>query len=527
MSHDRPRVRKEDIDHQKEQVKKLKIQEFVNFKNKLVDGRSHGHYELEILDSLDKGVMLGPDINTLWNYRKQILCHYMQQELDQGNMPWVTLGESEKSENLSGGGNADEKAVVEKSKMIVFEKETFPYDLNASELQIWKHEKLRQLFERELDITEKVLRERHLKSYGCWYHRKWIIKHLPHRWQSDLQLTALLLSARVDERNFHCWNYRRYVLELARLPPKEELDFTMERIIEQTSNYSAWHNRSSLLWQCNRAEQKANDEGDDDEQGVRNEWIEPVEEVLSREFEVVQDLFYTDPKDQSAWIYHRWLLHTPESQSLLDKSLESCKELLDALDDPIECKWVMLTIVLNQMQSDKVLSDEETQYNVDLLDKLIEIDATHKHYYTDLKSDFRIRSQYLSSLSTISFSLPSAHLTRIDYLSKCPEQLVDRIEHVNLSNNEIRFIPRLKNMSGVQTLDLSSNQIEFVENLKQFPQLKELDLSNNKIARLNDEDGPLSESVTRVRLANNPIAQSVSSTDQLTRFFPNAEIVLE
>jgi len=499
MSHDRPRVRKEDIDQQKEQVKKLKIKEFVSFKNKLVDGRSQGNYDLSILDALDKGVMLGPDINTLWNYRKQILCHYMQQEIDQGNMPWVYNDDDDHSKKTP-------YRVFVTSHQDDDHSETFPYDLNADRLQICKHEKLRQLFEHELDVTEKVLRERHLKSYGCWYHRRWIIKHLPHKWQNELQLTAMLLSARVDERNFHCWNYRRYVLQLANVSPKEELNFTMEKIIEQTSNYSAWHNRSALLWECNKIDN------------------EPVEEVLSREFEVVQDLFYTDPKDQSAWIYHRWLLHTPESQNLLEKSLESCKDLLEALEDPIECKWVMLTIVLNQMQSDKQLSEEEVQYNLELLDKLIEIDATHKNYYEDLKSDFNVRFKISSGESNTVLALADSHLTRLDYLGKCPDQM-KTIERVELSNNAIRFIPKLKVGSNVQVLDLSSNNIEFVENLDQFPLLKELNLSKNKITRISTENGVLSDSVRLVHLEGNPLDSTVNQ-ELLRIVFPNAEVRL-
>lgn len=36
-------------------------------------------------------------------------------------------------------------------------------------------------------------------------------------------------------------------------------------------------------------------------------------EKLAEEFELTQQAFFTDPEDQSAYIYHRWLLN--ESQA--------------------------------------------------------------------------------------------------------------------------------------------------------------------------------------------------------------------
>jgi hypothetical protein len=63
----------------------------------------------------------------------------------------------------------------------------------------------------ELRLVERALR-RNPKSYGAWQHRKWVLRtqgparaDLPR----ELALCAQLLA--LDERNFHCWGFRRHV----------------------------------------------------------------------------------------------------------------------------------------------------------------------------------------------------------------------------------------------------------------------------------------------------------------------------
>jgi hypothetical protein len=70
----------------------------------------------------------------------------------------------------------------------------------------------------ELRVTERALR-RNPKSYGAWHHRKWALREqgparadLPR----ELALCAQLLAA--DERNFHCWNFRRHATHRLWLP---------------------------------------------------------------------------------------------------------------------------------------------------------------------------------------------------------------------------------------------------------------------------------------------------------------------
>jgi len=60
----------------------------------------------------------------------------------------------------------------------------------------------------ELKITAAALM-RNPKSYSAWHHRAWVVAN----WTDSISLPdELALCGRMldaDERNFHCWNYRR------------------------------------------------------------------------------------------------------------------------------------------------------------------------------------------------------------------------------------------------------------------------------------------------------------------------------
>lgn len=163
-------------------------------------------------------------------------------------------------------------------------------------------EELDALVKAELGFLESCLRV-NPKSYGTWHHRCWLLGRLPEpNWARELELCARFLE--VDERNFHCWDYRRFVAAQAAVAPAEELAFTDSLITRNFSNYSSWHYRSCLLPQLHP-------QPDSGPQGRL------PENVLLKELELVQNAFFTDPNDQSAWFYHRWLLGRAEPQDVL------------------------------------------------------------------------------------------------------------------------------------------------------------------------------------------------------------------
>ena len=164
--------------------------------------------------------------------------------------------------------------------------------------------------EDELALTEKTLRK-NPKSYPSWHHRRWTVRRIVEAARCspgtaadadailarEMRLVEKLLE--MDDRNFHCWGYRRFVVELAGASPSDELAFTTRKIEANFSNYSAWHHRSSVL----PLARGVPGDGDGFPPGTRS----LPKDVLDAEYELVQQAFFTEPEDQSGWMYHRWL----------------------------------------------------------------------------------------------------------------------------------------------------------------------------------------------------------------------------
>ncbi|OII75186.1 Rab alpha subunit isoform A [Cryptosporidium ubiquitum] len=114
---------------------------------------------------------------------------------------------------------------------------------------------------------------------------------------NELELCNKLFE--IDDRNFHCWRHRSFVLCCLRYVSatlswnnflqemqSQELDFLNRMIETNFSNYSAWHHRILLAF------------------GHKFNSLED----FKREAELVYTAIYTEPNDQSIWQYYFWLI---------------------------------------------------------------------------------------------------------------------------------------------------------------------------------------------------------------------------
>ncbi|KAL3272908.1 hypothetical protein HHI36_014367 [Cryptolaemus montrouzieri] len=215
-----------------------------------------------------------------------------------------------------------------------------------------KEEELVKFLEKELDFTEQCILSSP-KCYSSWYHRYWVLKNHPvPNWEKEFKLCAKYLS--VDDRNLHCWDYRRLILNKTGLCLEKELEFSTERLNANFSNYSSWHYRSTL----------------------RTLDVESLEKELN----LVQSAVFTDPYDTSAWFYFRWILNHKEIlEEKLQEVLESLKQL-EELEPDCKCIlmakcWIMDTLYVKD-------EDQKDDIN-EFYQKLKQLDPLRKTRYED------------------------------------------------------------------------------------------------------------------------------------------------
>lgn len=168
-------------------------------------------------------------------------------------------------------------------------------------------------------------------SDGAWYHRVWVIDHFNVDYAKELSLCKSFLKE--DQRNFHCWNYRRLVIQRACAGSEDELAFTSEKIQENFSNYSAFHQRSVFLKELSLL----------------------PSDVLEAELSIVENAVFTEPDDQSAWWYHQflmgWAANSVAGLSARDREWfeDACRQQLELMRSLLEiegaCRWVMTCLV--------------------------------------------------------------------------------------------------------------------------------------------------------------------------------------
>ena len=251
-------MKKSDIKELTEEEKaknELQLKKIKAIQNQILKIKAKNKYDEKSMDFLLKSGALLPDFSTLWTIRKKMIEQHIQELKDDEIVDYL----------------------VKEIKAI------FPIMMKNP------------------------------KSYLLWYHRIWcLIKCVEIEVKKGTKLEKSLLMGEIelcnkflakDDRNFHCWNYRVKILSLISIYYQNyfekfiesELKFTIEKITNNFSNFSAFLYRSKLIpiyfvkknikWNTKEAL-----------------------DFFKSDLELIKKAVYTDPKDQSPWNYLSWII---------------------------------------------------------------------------------------------------------------------------------------------------------------------------------------------------------------------------
>lgn len=250
----------------------------------------------------------------------------------------------------------------------------------------------------KLDLTQNLLSiKNNPKSYIAWHFRRKIIKQVDVDFDRERKL--MLVCFESDERNFHCWNYKRFLFG-------ETIDIALLLFKNNFSNYSAIHDLLVYDYKLCLKQQMYTDPEDEGLWAAFR--ILKNREITSGRFvlKVYSDYFVIWKKEKIEMI----LINDKEIavEDLIDKRLKVNKKLIlgdivtvNNVDLVFEKKGSVNSEIVDELINwdnclkFPLLEKLDVTHDIDerkcLIDKLVLIDPCRKGYYNSLlHSSFHI-----------------------------------------------------------------------------------------------------------------------------------------
>lgn len=255
----------------------------------------------------------------------------------------------------------------------------------------------------ELDFTIPLLLG-FPKCYWIWNFRRWVLSQVILRlpvsqareiWMTELGLVSKMLDK--DNRNFHAWGYRRYVVATLESPAlqgksmaESEFAYTQKMYEKNLSNFSAWHSRSQLIARV------LDERGADDKTRAA---------FLDDELALVKDALNVGPDDQSLWYYHQFLISqitSYQTQATVAPALtlqerigylsREIDDIKDLLVDYKDTKWIYealleYSIALRRLEQAEGREGEGEDAHA-WLERVQTLDPMRKGRWSDVEAQF-------------------------------------------------------------------------------------------------------------------------------------------
>jgi geranylgeranyl transferase type-2 subunit alpha len=287
-----------------------KINKYRSLEDQIRSQAASGTYSLQLYDLTTKLLRLNPEYYTVWNVRRRCLLSCLLSTRDQPASDTQDATTDNKNQQSDG-----------------------------------------DVLQSEISFTMPLLME-FPKCYWIWNFRQWLLSQAILRlplpvartfWETELGLVSKMLNK--DQRNYHAWGYRRFVVAQLESPEldgksmaEDEFAYTTTKIRNNLSNFSAWHNRSLLI-------PKVLEQRDSDDKARAA--------FLAQELDLVREGLNVGPEDQSLWYYHQFLvsqivgdgngqsitpaLSVDEKVTYLKREID---EITDLSEDYGDIKWI-------------------------------------------------------------------------------------------------------------------------------------------------------------------------------------------
>ncbi|KAH8739972.1 Rab geranylgeranyltransferase [Cryptosporidium ryanae] len=286
---------KELTEAEKEHMKRMKDL-FEECSKAISDDRKSNSYSESTFRKTEKLLKLNPEIPTFWNYRKKFIENIVINK-ETSKIVDIINDEFSLTESLF---KVDPKSYSLWSNRVWLielvlntrniEENTGLENKNVGSVDLFQ---LENGYLKEIKDLNNFYFSEEFKQYLSQYNNVYL-KMLA----NELDLCKKLLN--FDDRNFHCWKHRSFVLTcLKYLSVKyswsdfsenlhyEEFKFLNNLIQNNFSNYSAWHQRILLSG---------------------NKHLFDTLDDFNREVKLVHTAIFTEPNDQSIWQYYSWLM---------------------------------------------------------------------------------------------------------------------------------------------------------------------------------------------------------------------------
>lgn len=322
--------KKETLKNEEENVKKAK--QLIDKINIFLQNKKKKIYDITNFEISGQIINKFPLIQTVWNYRRdyfefQQRCIHKKKEKNDVT-DTVKKNTSEVTEQRKEKEKEKEKEEKENEK----EKEEKEKPKNNIKSENWTIQKLKEQIYSEHVIIKQLLKK-FPKSYELWFHKIWLIKFALKNGIMNIdslleELEFCKKSFSLDDRNYHCWHYRSYILSCIQMYFNGCLknDYLENECVKQeTTMHELYTINNSHEKENTTVERKVSSfDVFEENYNLSNKLIEKnfsnfsawflryslTESFINvkEELELIKNAMYTDPYDQSVWQYYNWIL---------------------------------------------------------------------------------------------------------------------------------------------------------------------------------------------------------------------------